>query len=120
MIAPGVPTLILLPTSSSVFTIIPMWFKDSEICFQDFLLAQLELQEEVRSTLEPMRKRALKKQVRGELEVLRASLAESFAELEQGKQGDSRRELVAQALQWLGEARYWRNLQRALRGEAPR
>lgn len=86
---------------------------------QDFLLEQLELQEEVRGKLEPTRRRNLKKQVRSELSALNEYMEACFSALEQDPKGDSRRQVVSQTLRWLGEARYWRNLQRALRGEVP-
>jgi len=85
-----------------------------------FLLEQLELQEEVRGTLEPTRKRQIKKQVRGELAALTEALRSTFADFEAETDPARRQHSVAQALRSLGEARYWRNLQRALRGEAPR
>jgi len=87
---------------------------------QGFLIEQLELQEEARGELDPARRRALKAQVRAELEVLHGRLAGSFSALEQSPGEDSSRSVVAEALRWLGEARYWRNLQRTLRGEVPR
>ncbi len=85
-----------------------------------FLLEQLELQEEVRGALEPARKRQIKKRVRGELTALTETLRSTFAGFEAEIDPDRRDHWVAQALRSLGEARYWRNLQRALRGEAPR
>lgn len=87
---------------------------------QGFLIEQLELQEEARGDLDPARRRALKTQVRAELATLNERLADSFSALEQSPGDDSSRSVVAEALRWLGEARYWRNLQRTLRGEAPR
>ena len=87
---------------------------------QEFLLEQLELQEEVRETLKPERRRALKQNVRAQLKRLHEQIADAFADLEQSEATGSQRIAVARALQFLGEARYWRNLQRALRGEAPR
>lgn len=87
---------------------------------QFFLLEQLELQEEVRDSLEPARKRDIKKRVRRELAGLIEQLNAHFAAFEASKEDEKRRQLVGQTLRLLGEARYWRNLQRALRGEAPR
>jgi len=86
----------------------------------EFLLEQLELQEEVRGALDPERRRALKQLVRSQLKRLHEQIADAFTALEQSEAGDSLRIAVTRALQFLGEARYWRNLQRALRGEAPR
>jgi len=87
---------------------------------QEFLIEQLELQEEVRGSLDPERRRALKQNVRAQLKRLHEQIGDAFAALEQSEAAGSQRIAVAQALQFLGEARYWRNLQRALRGEAPR
>ena len=85
-----------------------------------FLLEQIELQEEVRSALEPIRKRELKKRLRAELTALTEQLSAALANFEAKPEPAARHRAVAQALRSLGEARYWRNLQRALRGEAPR
>jgi molecular chaperone HscB len=85
-----------------------------------FLLEQLELQEEVREVLEPQRKRQIKKRVRGEITALTEALRSAFADFEADDDPSTRHHAVARALRSLGEARYWRNLQRALRGEAPR
>jgi molecular chaperone HscB len=85
-----------------------------------FLLEQLELQEEVRGVLEPARKRQIKKRVRSELTALTETLRSAFADFDADIAPSSRHRSVARTLRSLGEARYWRNLQRALRGEAPR
>lgn len=86
---------------------------------QSFLLEQLELQEEVRNTLEPTRKREIKKRIRSELTDLTGQLSVCFSSFESANEATPREQVVAQALRFLGEARYWRNLQRTLRGEAP-
>jgi molecular chaperone HscB len=87
---------------------------------QSFLLEQLELQEEVRNTLEPARKRDLKRRIRSELAGLTEQLSVCFSDFEAENEAENRRKVVGQTLRFLGEARYWRNLQRTLRGEAPR
>ncbi len=86
----------------------------------NFLLEQLELQEEVRGNITAPRKRELKKRIRKELATLIEALEASFSTIETSSDQSTLRPAVSEALRLLGEARYWRNLQQALRGEAPR
>jgi len=86
---------------------------------QDFLVEQLELQEEVSDGLPPDRKRALRARVRSELATLRSELDDHFQNLEQTGDGSYRLDVLKDARACLDRARYWRNLRRALKGPTP-
>jgi molecular chaperone HscB len=80
-----------------------------------FLVEQLELQEEIEDGVQDPRKRQLKKEVRASLKELRGQLEAAWTQVEDGD---------ADALTVVRDAvdrsRYWRNADRALRGQAPR
>jgi hypothetical protein len=94
------------------------WQQGNPRMFKKALLAQAAVNESMAAIREPID--------RGDtlLGLLAASLVEQVAPEQRANQGfpgeDSSRSVVAEALRWLGEARYWRNLQRTLRGEVPR
>ena len=79
-----------------------------------FLLEQLEVQEEIEAPLEPARRRELKKAVRASLAGLQAQLAEAWTRVEGG---DSTALITVRDA--VDRSRYWRNAERALRGQAP-
>ncbi|MBJ93140.1 MAG: Fe-S protein assembly co-chaperone HscB [Rickettsiales bacterium] len=86
---------------------------------QGFLIEQLELQEEAREQPDESRKKELKKLARGELKLLTSTIENCFHELEGAAKSESQDELIARALHSMAKARYWRNLQQALRNPAP-
>lgn len=79
-----------------------------------FLVEQLELQEEIEEGLERARKRELKKEVRAALTELKATLAASWAQVEAGDD-----DALTSVRDAVDRSRYWRNADRALRGQAP-
>ncbi|HCP44528.1 MAG TPA: hypothetical protein DIU15_00600 [Deltaproteobacteria bacterium] len=87
---------------------------------QEFLVEQLELQEEIAEGLEPDRKRALKSLVRAELDSLRSQLSDQFVRVQQVETDSERLDALKSARTCLDRARYWRNLRMALKGVAAR
>lgn len=79
-----------------------------------FLVEQLELQEEIEDGVDRARKRELKKQVRGQLSELRAKLATAWIAVEAGND-----DALTTVRDVVDRSRYWRNADRALRGQAP-
>lgn len=75
---------------------------------KDFLLEQLELQEEIEDGVDEARAKDLKKQARRHLKDLAARLSGAFAASD-----------LASARDAIDRSRYWRNVQRALRADAP-
>ncbi len=78
-----------------------------------FLIEQLELQEEIEEGVDSKRKRALKKEVREHLRELRERLTSAFSRSEGGDA-----EALVEVRDALDRSRYWRNAERALRGQA--
>ncbi len=74
-----------------------------------FLMEHFELQEEIEDGVDGARKRELTKRARTELRALREELASAFA-------GGGDAEAVRRAVD---ASNYWRNVQRALRGDGP-
>ena len=79
-----------------------------------FLLEQLELQEEIEEGIEGARKRELKKQVREALRELRETLTSAWSSVESGEPS-----ALIHVRDAVDRSRYWRNAERALRGQAP-
>jgi len=77
-----------------------------------FLMAQLELQEEIEDGVDGERKRELTKVTRAELKALREQLAELLA-------GEADVAVLTQVRATIDRSHYWRNIQKALRGTAP-
>ncbi len=87
---------------------------------QEFLIEQLELQEEMENGLDASRKRDLKKQVGSTLNGLREEVARGFSTAQEAEPGTTERlSGLRQVRRALDTARYWRNIQLALRGDAP-
>jgi len=81
-----------------------------------FLVQQLELQEEIERGLESARKKELAKWVRLELKKLDESLESGFDALETCSAKEDREATIGEVQSALDRSRYWRNIQRSLRG----
>ena len=84
-----------------------------------FLIQQLELQEEIEDGLSRERKRELTTWVRSELKELRAVLDSTFQLVEKSKESDTSRDAFERIQNTVDRSRYWRNIQRSLRGQLP-
>ena len=79
-----------------------------------FLMEQLELQEEIEDGVDGSRKRELKRQVREALRELREALISAWSTVESGDPS-----ALTHVRDAVDRSRYWRNADRALRGQAP-
>jgi len=84
-----------------------------------FLTDQLDLQEEIEGGVEPGRKRELKKSVRSELKDLHELLDSEFKLIEKTSDSEERSAAFGRIQTTVDRSRYWRNIQRSLRGKAP-
>lgn len=84
-----------------------------------FLMEQLELQEEIEGGIEANRKRELSKTVRENLKELRATLDSEFDLVEKTADSTGRSAAFYRIQTTVDRSRYWRNIQRSLRGQAP-
>lgn len=84
-----------------------------------FLLEQLELQEEIEDGIPPSRKRELTRAVRAELRQLRSLLDSDFDLVEKTSDVEGRNAAFLRIQTTVDFSRYWRNIQRSLRGPAP-
>lgn len=87
---------------------------------QDFLIEQLELQEELESPVSDDRRKALNKQIRRELKELRRQLAGHFEIVDAtahagAAAGEARIAALRGARSVVSRSRYWRNARQALR-----
>ena len=87
----------------------------------DFLVEQLEIQEEIETGVSPDRKRLLQAQVRDQLKSLEGALQTGFSELDNDEESSETWPATVAGLQdFIDRARYWRNIRRSLRGPVPR
>jgi molecular chaperone HscB len=89
---------------------------------KDFLIEQLEIQEEIETGLSEERKQELARRVRAELKDLQEQLAAGFSlgDAEAGHDFATATEPPPRSVRAaLDRARYWRNVRAALRGQAP-
>jgi len=84
-----------------------------------FLLQQIEFQEEIEEGLEPGRKRELTTRVRSELRDLRDKLDSEFQLIDKSSDSTERGEAFERIQTTVDRSRYWRNIQRSLRGQPP-
>jgi DnaJ-domain-containing protein 1 len=84
-----------------------------------FLIQQLELQEEIEDGLSRERKRELTTWVRSELKELRAVLDSEFQLVEKSNETQTSRDSFERIQNAVDRSRYWRNIQRSLRGQLP-
>ena len=92
---------------------------------QDFLIEQLDLQEELESPLDEARRKALNAQIRRALKELERQLAGHFvivdASVHAGDAaGDARLAALMGARAVVSQSRYWRNARQALRAQSAR
>ncbi|MEE2829626.1 MAG: iron-sulfur cluster co-chaperone HscB C-terminal domain-containing protein, partial [Myxococcota bacterium] len=87
----------------------------------EFLVEQLEIQEEIETGLSPERKRLLQAQVRDELGSLEEALHSGFAKLNSDDEASKTWTTTVAGLQeTIDRARYWRNVRSSLRSPGPR
>jgi molecular chaperone HscB len=92
---------------------------------QDFLIEQLELQEELESPVDSARRKDLNKQIRRALKELTRQLAGHFEIVDASEHageaaGDARIAALQGARAVVSQSRYWRNAQQALRAQSAR
>ncbi len=92
---------------------------------QDFLIEQLDLQEELESPVDPARRKELNKQIRRALKELTRQLAGHFEIVDASGHagdaaGDARLAALRGARAVVSQSRYWRNAQQALRAQSAR
>ena len=84
-----------------------------------FLVGQLKLQEEIEDGITPHRKRELTRSVRAELKQLHSLLDSEFDLVEKTSDTDGRNAAFLRIQNTVDRSRYWRSIQRSLRGPAP-